>query len=87
MMLPEDVICLEDPSSAMGVAVKESGIDSCVLMIEGGNTLAIVLNGKARSVKIGSIELSLMRLETDFTVYCIISRGYCTTELEIDSVN
>ena len=34
MMLPGGVVCLIDSSSAMGVAVRKSGVDRCVLMIE-----------------------------------------------------
>jgi hypothetical protein len=34
-MLPRGVVCLNDTSSAISVAVRNSGVDRCILMIEG----------------------------------------------------
>ncbi len=35
MMLPGGVVCMTDSDSAMVAAVRKSGINRCVLMIEG----------------------------------------------------
>lgn len=37
-MLPGGVVCLNDSSSAMGVAVRKSGVDRCILMIKRSNS-------------------------------------------------
>lgn len=44
-MLPGGVVCLNDSSSAMGVAVRKSGVERYILMIEGsrGTTSVVVL--------------------------------------------
>ena len=45
-MLPGGVVCLNDSSSAMGVAVRKSGVGRCILMIEG---TSVVMLGKHSS--------------------------------------
>lgn len=50
-MLPGGVVCFNDSSSAMGVAVRKSGVDRCILMIEGSRdrTTSVVVLGKRSS--------------------------------------